>query len=350
MKKIIYCLFLVTAFIACKKKNDYLIDTSKYFYPIPQVDLTQDARVGAYYSVYKASDWAVASVFTPLLGKYDATTAAVMQQHVKWADSAGVNFFAFKWNATTDNTILTNFKTQSVNGSVKMVIDYSTAHLAATNASPLIGTKLNTFANEWRTLITTYVNNQSSYYTIDNRPVVMLSPLNLAASALTSINYKLAADTLRSVMRSYGLNPYIIGELTTGWVAPVNYPDSILKAMDGIVLTTWSATDYDRQFAFYSYSDLNFLNWKSILESWGVDYVPCIFPGSNNPSTPTQYVIARSDSNFTSYCNVAKRSMGKNRLIMINSWNDFQKGNQIEPAVEYGSTYLYITKRELKKK
>ena len=326
-----------------------MVDASKYIFPIPQVNLTDDARVGAYYSVYKTADWAVASLFTPILGKYDATTAAVMQQHVKWADTAGVNFFAFRWNAATDNAILTNFKTQSASGNVKMVIDYNTAHLAATNASPLTGAKLASFANDWRTLIATYVN-QTSYYKIDSRPVVMLSPLNLTASTLTSINYKLVADTLRSVMKSFGLTPYIIGELTTGWVAPINYPDSILRAMDGIVLTTWSTTDYDRMFAFYSYSDLNFQNWKTTLDGWSIDYVPCIFPGWNSPSTATQYVIPRNEKNYVDYCNVAKRSMGKNRLVLINSWNDFQKGNTLEPAAEYNLDYLNITRRELKKK
>jgi hypothetical protein len=350
MKSIIYSLlFILFAIAACKKKDDYMVDTTKYLYSIPQVDLTEDARVGAYYSVYKSTDWAVAKPYTPTLGNYDATTATVLQQHLKWADTAGVNFFAFKWNGATDNTILTNFSTQAPSASVKMVIDYNTAHLSATNTSPLTGAKLTTFANEWRTLISTYVK-QGTYYTINSQPVVMLSPLNLTASTLTSINYKLVADTLRSVMNSFGLKPYIIGELTTGWVAPINYPDSILKAMDGIVLSTWSTTDYDRMFAFYSYSDLNYQNWKKTLEGWNVDYVPCIFPGWNNPSTATQYVIQRSDSNYVSYCNVAKRSMGKNRLIMINSWNDFQKGNTLEPATEYGTNYLTITRRELKKK
>lgn len=350
MKRIIYCLFLVPVFFGCKKNDEVVIDPSKYIFPIPQVDLTEDAQVGAYYSVYTPTSWAVAKAYTPTLGNYDPNTPSVMQQHLTWATTGGVNFFAFSWTGTTGNTILNTFKTQAANSNVKMVIDYSTTHLGGTNASPVIGAKLTTFANEWRTLITSYINNQPTYYRINNQPVVILSPLNLSATTLTSINYKLVTDTLKAVMNSFGLTPYIIGELTTGWVAPINYPDSILKSMNGVVLTTWSTTDYDRKFAFYSYSDLNFQNWKKTLEAWNVDYVPCIFPGWNNPSTPTQYVITRSDSNYTSYCNIAKRSMGKNRLIMINSWNDFQKGNQLEPAIEYGTTYLEITKRELKKK
>jgi hypothetical protein len=349
MKKLLYFFLLAATCFACKKKNDYLVDTNKYIYDIPQVNLTEDARVGAYYSVYKAADWNVARAYTPLLGTYDATSSTVMQQHLKWADTAGINFFAFKWNGAADNTILNTFKSAATSASVKMVIDYSTAHLNATNTSPLVGAKLTTFANEWRTLINNYINNQTTFYTIDSRPVVILSPLNLAASAVNSINYKLVTDTLRNVMKSYGLTPYIIGELTTGWVAPLNYQDSILKSMDAVVLTTWSTTDYDRQFAFYSYADMNYKNWKTTLEAWNVDYVPCIFPGWNNPSAATQYVIARNEKNYVDYLNIAKRSMGKQRVVMINSWNDFQKGNTLEPTVEYGSNYLYITKRELKK-
>jgi hypothetical protein len=347
-KSSISILFIAASIFSCKKKDDYLVDPSKYIFPIPAVQLTEDARVGAYYSVYSSTDWAVKRNYTPLLGTYDAKNAAVMQQHIKWADSAGVNFFAFKWDGTANNAVLDNFKNVSATGNTKMVIEYTTSHLKATNAAPLTGAKLATFASEWRTLINSYVNT-SAYYRIDNRPVVILSPLNLSSSTLTSIDYKLVADTLRSVMQSAGLNPYIIGELTTGWVAPINYGDSVLKAMDGIVLTTWSTTDYDRKFAFYSYSDLNFQNWKKTLEAWNVDYVPCIFPGWDNPSVASQYVIERNEKNYVDYCNIAKRSMGKNRVVMINSWNDFQKGNSLEPTQEYGSQYLQLTRRELKK-
>ena len=60
-------------------------------------------------------------------------------------------------------------------------------------------------------------------------------------------------------------------------------------------------------------------------------------------------VIPGTEKNYVDYCNVAKRAMGKNRLIFINSWNDFQKGNTLEPATEYTNQYLLLTKRELKK-
>ncbi len=347
MKRFLYCLLLYVCFIGCKKEAVNTVDPSKYIFPIPQVDLTEDARVGAYYSVYKSTDWAVASPYTPTLGKYDPLTTSVMQQHISWADAGGINFFIFRWNGATDSAILSTFKTAT--GNVKMVIDFNTAHLAATNAAPLAGAKLQTMITEFKSLSDSYINTES-YYKINNKPVIMLSPINLASAALTSIDYKKVADTLRVAMKSWGYDPFIIGELTTGWVAPINYSEAAQRAMDGIVLTTWSTTDYDRSFAFYSYSDLNWQNWKKTLEGWSIDFVPCVFPGWNNPSTPAQYVIPRNEKNYVDYLNVAKRSMGKNRLILINSWNDFQRGNTLEPATEYNLDYLNITKRELKKK
>ncbi|MDB5229401.1 MAG: hypothetical protein JWN76_206 [Chitinophagaceae bacterium] len=349
MKRVIYFLALSLSFVACKKNDSIIVDPTKYVFPIPQVNLTEDARVGAYYSVYKTADWAVTIPFTPTLGKYDALTASVMQQHLTWATAGGVDFFIFKWNGTADNAILSNFKTVAANSSVKMVIDYNTAHLGATNAAPLTGAKLNTMLAELKTLSDTYITS-STYYKIDAKPVVLLSPLNLAAAAATSIDYKKVADSVRLSMKIWGYDSYLVGELTTGWVAPLNYAETTQRAFDAIVPTTWSTTDYDRSFAFYSYSDLNWQNWKKTLEAWNIEFVPCIFPGWNNPSTPAQYVIPRNEKNYVDYCNVAKRAMGKNRLIFINSWNDFQKGNTLEPANEYNQDYLNLTKRELKKK
>lgn len=228
-----------------------------------------------------------------------------------------------------------------------MVIDYNTAHLSVTNASPLKGAKLATMLSEIRTLVQNHIS-KPYYYTLGGKPVIMLSPLNLATSALTSIDYKYVTDTLRLELQKLGIQPFIIGELTTGWAAPNNYDQSALAAMDAIVLSTWNTPDYDRWWAFYSYSDLNYQNWKTSLEKMNVEYIPCIFPGYNEPSAPTQRIIERTEANYVDYANVAKRSMGKNQLVIINSWNDFSKGTALEPSKKYNKQYLVLTKREFK--
>jgi hypothetical protein len=228
-----------------------------------------------------------------------------------------------------------------------MVIGYNTAHLSATNASPLSGAKLQKMIDEWKTLATNHLS-KDYYYKIDNKPVVLLTPLNLPSSATSSIDYKLVVNTLREELGKIGVEPFIIGELTTGWTAPVNFKKDDLAAMDAIVLTSWNTADYDRWWAFYSYSDLNWANWKSFLETLNVDFVPCIFPGYNEPGAATQRVFDRSEANYVDYCNVAKRNMGKKNMVIINSWNDYTKGTALEPSKKFKKTFLELTKREFK--
>jgi hypothetical protein len=351
IKPIFYFIAAAAILVACKKKDAVEDFASRFKYPIPQVQLTSNATVGAYYYNYTSSDWSKKQADTSLLGKpYNAiTNPAVLPQQMAWADEGGVDYFIMKWNGSADNALLNAFAAARTNQKVKMVIDYNTAHLSATNASPLSGAKLQTMLNDFTSLVQNYIS-KDYYFKIGNRPVILLTPLNLSSSALTSIDYGQVVNTLRTELKKQNIDPFFIGELTTGWTAPVNYSQAALGAMDAIVLTTWNTADYDRWWAFYSYSDLNYQNWKTTLEAMNVEYAPCIFPGYNDPNSTTQRIIERTAANYTDYCNVAKRSMGKNQLVIINSWNDFMKGTSLEPAVEYGKDYLKITKEQFKVK
>jgi hypothetical protein len=271
-----------------------------------------------------------------------------MPQQLTWADEGGLDYLIFKWNGSAnDNTLLSTFVTARTNQNVKMVIGYNTAHLGATNASPLVGAKLQTMLNDFKTLVQNQIS-KDYYFKNGNRPVILLTPLNLSSSVATSIDYKYVADTLRVELKKLDVDPFIIGELTTGWTAPVNFNQAVLGAMDAVVLTNWNTPDYDRWWAFYSYNDLSWQNWKTSLEKMNVEFAPCIFPGYNEPNAPTQRIIERTEANYTDYCNVAKRSMGKSQIVIINSWNDFTRGTSLEPSVKFNKQFLTLTKREFK--
>lgn len=118
--------------------------------------------------------------------------------------------------------------------------------------------------------------------------------------------------------------------------------------MDAVILNNWAPTDYDKQYAFLSFNDISWKNWNDSTTAWNVDYVPCIFPAFNDsiavPQT-TNFGIVRTEKFFTDYCNVAKRNLGAGkRFVVVNSWNDYKKGNTLEPATSYGITYLEILK------
>ena len=343
----ILCCLLVLA--SCKKEKQYL--PPDFNYPIPQTSITENVNVGAYFYNYASADWSKGISDTPVLGNYSALTASVMNQERIWADSAGVDFFVFNWDGAAAGDPILNSFVSGRNSNVKMVIKYSTAHIKATNSSPLTGSKLNTLINEFKSLSNTHFGSDY-YYKINGQPVVLISPLNLSASAGASIDYTTVIPALRKSLDSLGVHPYIIGEITSGWLPPVRYSNAI-KVMDGVVLSDWSTSTYDRSVLMPAYTDQNWKNWTDSTTSWSKDFVPCIFPGFNDKvMTPASalYNQNRSDSFYTDMANVAKRNMSGKRLVLINSWNDFQKGTELEPATSYGRNYLNITRTQFKVK
>jgi hypothetical protein len=314
------------------------------------VAITEDVNVGAYFYNYTATDWAKKYTNTPTLGEYSALTASVMLQQRKWADIGGIDFFIFSWNGAASGDPLLNSFINGRTEKVKMIINYNTAHLSATNASPLTGAKLTTMINELKTLATNHFD-KDYYFSVNGQPVILITPLNLSSSALSSIDYTTVMPQVRSALSAIGVNIYVIGEITSGWLPPQRYSTAI-KSMDAVDLSNWSTDVYDRYVFFNTYSDQNWKNWTDSTTSWNVDFTPVIFPGFRDKvMTPASklYDVGRTPEFYIDYCNVAKRNMGKKRIVLVNSWNNFQFGTTLEPATEYGTTYLDITKNQFKK-
>lgn len=332
---------------SCKKADQHL--PPNFNYDIPPVALTENVHVGAYYYNYSATDWSKKYTDTPTLGQYSALDAEVMAQHRAWADQGGVDFFIFNWNGAAAGDPLLNSFVNGRNHSVKMVINYNTSHLKVSNTSPLAGAKLTTLIDEFKGFADNHFQ-KDYYFRVDGKPVVMITPLNLSSSAAASIDYTTVIPALRTAMAEAGIELYIMGEITSGWLPPQRYATAV-KMMDGVNLSNWSTDVYDRATFFPSFSDMNWKNWSDSTTKWGMDYVPVIFPGFDDKvMTPTSklYNIDRSEKFYTDYCNVAKRNMGEERIVLVNSWNDFQKGTSLEPTIEYGTRYLELTRSQFK--
>lgn len=351
MKKIISIIILLLGiiFISCEKEDEYL--PTNFNYPIPQVNITENVWTGTFYYNYSPTDWAKGYTYSPVLGQYSAVDLQTMSQHRQWADKGGIDFFIFRWDGIKDENLLTGF-IAGRSEKVKMVIDYSTSHLKATNNSPLEGQKLLTMLNELKSLVSNYLANDY-YFKLDNRPVIIINPINLPSNNSASIDFSLVIPNLRSELQSIGFDPYIIGEIVGGWLPPQRYSKAC-KVFDGIVLSDWKAEGnygYDRSVFFPAYIDQAFKNWNDSTTTWGIDFIPIITPGFDDkkmsPSSKI-YNIARSTDLYTAMCNVAKRNLGSERIITINSWNNFQVGTSIEPTEEYEEDYLNITKQQFK--
>lgn len=351
MKNIIYLIIITLTVFSCKKEDQYLPPV--FNYPIPQVDITSNVIAGAFYYNYVAADWAKKYTYTPQLGEYNALTASVMAQHRAWADAGGIDFLTITWDGTIGDPLLTSFVTGR-NENVKLVINYNTAHLKATNAAALVGAKLTTMLSEFKTLSANHFT-KGHYFTINGNPVVMITPINLLTTAAASIDYVAVVAALKADLKLAGITPFIIAEITSGWLAPQRY-STVLKSFDAVVLSNWTCNGnygYDRSVFYPAFTDESFRNWKDSTTVWGNNFVPCISPGFDDKvMTPASknFNLERSTQFYIDNCNVAKRNMGTKRIVMINSWNNFQYGTTIEPTKEYGLEYLNITKSQFKLK
>lgn len=345
MKTLLYILSASLLIIRCQEENEYL--PPDFDYDIPQVNITENVMVGAYYHSYTDIDWG-ATADTSVLGPYSSLDASVMEQERQWADDAGVDFLIFNWNGAADDALLQTF-IDGRSSNVKMVINYNLNHLNATNSSPLTGDKLTMMTDEIKSLASAHFNNDY-YFKSEDQPVVFISPLNVPSNALTSIDFTVVIPAVRDALNSIGTNPYFLGEITSGWLPPQRYSTSI-RAMDAVALSDWSTDVYDRAVFMPPFLDMNWKHWTDSTTVWGIDYVPCIFQGYDEKAVQPKskkYTIDRSVEFYTDLCNVAKRNMSDRRIVLTNSWNNFDVATELEPSEEYGTTYLEVTRKQFK--
>ena len=353
----IVLLMAIAAPLSCDKDDYGAPDKDKYIYDIPQTNLDADVVAGAYYSNYKSAVNQAKSPEEPLLGYYKTSDDGVMDTHISWADQAALDFFIFNWDASADDKSLIDLfnSSRTEESRVKYVLRYNTSHLKVTNDEPLQSeSKYKQMLSEFIDEISVMMASETYYKLPDGRPVVIMTPANLSSSALLSIDYSKVIPSLKADMRDFfGLDLYIIGEMTTGWVAPVNYADHQVYSFDAVSVRDWKTRSYDVFFGYFSFLDINWDNWKTTLAKREVDFVPCIYPSYNDRvNTPTSYYYTFSEDgdteDFVNFCNVAKRNIGSRNIVLMNSWNDWVYGTNLEPSTLKETRFLEETRSQFK--
>lgn len=351
-------LSVLSVFSACTKEEYGAPDKDKYIYDIPQTNLPYDVVTGAYYINWSSAVSEDKSPEEPSLGYYKTYDDGVMASHIAWADEAGLDFFIFKWDAaSSDRNLISLFnEARTEESKVKYILRYDTKHLNLTNEDPLQSeTKYKVMQAEFIDEISVLMQSDSYYRLPDGRPVMLMTPANLSSSALLSADYGKVIPKLRADMKDFfGVEPYIIGEMTTGWVAPVNYAEHQVYSFDAMSLRDWKTRSYDVFFGYFSFLDLNWKNWNTTLAKRGVDFVPCIYPSFNDrKNDPKSYYYTFSEDgetdDFVKFCNVAKRNIGKEHIVLLNSWNEWQYGTNLEPSTLKETKFLQETKKQFKK-
>lgn len=354
--KAIFGLLILSCVMASCEKADYgAPDKDKYIYDIPQTDVATEVITGAYYNNFTTAVNEAKSPEVPTLGYYTTAAEGVMEQHLDWAGQAGLDFFIFTWDNTGNEAALINrfnAARAAKTSDVKYVIRYSTSHLGLSNENPLQGeVKYRAMLNDFVDVLNTYLTSDS-YYTVEDKPVIIFTPANLSSDNLLSIDFSKVISSLKQDLKSfYNIDCYIIGEMTTGWVAPVNYADHQVYSFDGFTLRDWKTRSYDVFYGYFSFLDINWNNWKTTLAKRDVDFIPCIYPSYNDRKNDTKsyYYTFSEDgdtADYVNFCNVAKRNMSPKQIVLLNSWNGWDAGTNLEPSDLKEEKFLTVTKEQ----
>ncbi|MBN9299869.1 MAG: glycoside hydrolase family 99-like domain-containing protein [Filimonas sp.] len=359
-------LCMAAAFASCKRgDNGPSVDDNILNYQIPDVPVTQDYVVGAFY--YNTGSTFNANITeVPVVGKYTMPNGvvppAVMSKHIEYAGKAGLDYFTFMYrspnrdvnNFKSDSAVIKSFKDANTTANMKYALAYNfnPGTFGITTTSPLENdaTKLEQFMQDVIRMVPYF--KEANYMKVNGKALFYL----MNAFNLYSNNNPQIYATLRTRLSALGVELYIVG-MQERWSPPARYPFRFQNCVDAIYHQTYSqVNDWDRWYLLPQTMDQNWKYSKQwFADNIKVDYVPNISPAySWKILSPTsvnpEYPRTDNGAMYKKLCNVAKlNASSTTRLILIDSWNKWDEDMQLEPAQSYGESYLDMTKKQFKK-
>ena len=341
----------------------------------------------------------------------EQSVSGVLEQHLKWGKQAGIDFFVLGWGGPGWNdTLLTRWEQLCAqdNAYPKVVLRFDPGWMLGKGRirdNPLTNDtlqrdplRMDSLRFYIDSIYDSVLQKPFNYKTKEGKPVMILcNYVNKYPGEIIDLKGFVNEFRVRN-----NNNLHLIGELNRNLTSPEFWgyrgeetkgtiKSDTLTNFDAVYIENITTGSYDRWAGYYSFIDYNYGYWKQHSDQIGTEYIPTIFPAydnkvrqmwqDNRPFWDGDYVIARwskannkpyvisataenqpsgtalelnlentKDNPYKTLANVAKRNVGKSRIIMVYSWNDFRIGNNLEPVKEFNEEYLNYTKEFFKKK
>ncbi|NME70631.1 glycoside hydrolase family 99-like domain-containing protein [Flammeovirga aprica] len=346
--KHIYSILLLALVLASCQKDEITAEDHMLNYDIEEVPVTEDYNVGA---LYVTNTWNANIEEVPLAGQYPNADETAMKQHILWADSAGIDYFLFRYSfpeVAVDKEMISSFLTQNSDSLLNFAFRYNSVPLKLTKTNTLEQQgKKDDFIQSFKDMIPYF--DHPNYQKVDGKYVVTM----ISANKFYCDSLELVYQELREEMSAIGYDLYLIGE-QTGWTPPARFEHYYFNALDAVTFTNmFNNAWYDRHAFLPQSMDLHWQYSKDYYMSKdGLEMIPTVAPSINpkiNNPNATTFIIDRESDFFWSILNVAKKNIGPSRTIIINSFNDWNFNTQLEPGESYGSSSLELLKKQTKK-
>ncbi len=322
--------------------------------PIPQIAVEENYIVGASYSSF---EWNANVPETPAAGQYDSEFGdpTAYASHVQQAQNGGIDYFLFRMRSNVntgqynaDKAFVDMLQTASNASSMNFAISYNFGSLGLSNGNRIEDAGMvPTFLADFE-MMAPYMQ-QSNYMKIDGRAVVRIENGHNLFSDDNAALYQ----QLRGQMSGLGIDLYIIAN-QQDWTPPARYDFRFINGVDAVSHNTYaniSQSWYDRYIQVHKFCELAWTYSRDFFEANGLDYAPTISPSINPQITNSgsnNYAFEKNAQWFSDMCNLGRLATGSKKLIMLDSFNDWNGGKQIEAATSYGEQYLDILRQEFK--
>jgi hypothetical protein len=357
-------------------EEDEVFDLS---YKAPEVSLDFQPQVGAYYRYNLDSLQAtIATYRSPANGYYNSfQDFDRINQQITQSRNAGVDFWIFNSGdrsgpldgyprniAYTSDSIITTFKNNvpSFSTDIQYLIRYTQNHEVNEPAGFL------NLENGLKAIVDNHFSDQN-YFKIDNKPVLILVN-NLLEEQMEPSDDPMPdprvnqLETLRANLEAYaGTEIFFILDII-GFNPPQRNYD-ISRWADAVtgtrVYSGQNSISLDRYNLAY---EQTFKNWKETLmtDTLGTPVIPSATLGRNDTTT---YFLMNEDGELEGYSNdtwvlggttdhfrdqlkIAKSIVEPTLpIIMVETWNDWFRGDAIEPSQQNGEDFINVLIEEL---
>lgn len=276
--------------------------------------INQPVPILAYYYIwFDESSWNRAKTDYPLLGRYSSDDEAVMLQHIRWAKAAGIDGFIVSWKSTEVlNRRLLMLANLAEQENFKLVVIYQGLDF---DRNPLSISKI---SNDL-----TYFIDEFSWrpaFSLFTKPVVIWSG-----------TWMFTEEEIQNVTTGPRDTLYILASEKN-----TKRYSEIKDFIDGNAYY-WSSINPDTYPSYLEkLSDMS----TTVHENGGLWIAPAA-PGFDARLVGGTSIVDRKGGEiFRTEFNTAMLSSPD--AIGVISWNEFSENTQIEPSVNFSSTYLDI--------